>query len=221
MEYAKNDVRYLHRLKSVLSEKLEAAGLARIFELESKLLPIIARMEIRGFAVDTARMREIRDTARKRADAIAAGLRIAFGNPKLNQGSRKQLLTAFEEAGIKLEDTEEDTLSALDDPRARQLLDWRGEAKLSSNIQTLLNAEHGGRIHAIFNPLGTVTTANMITIAIDAGFIPTQRGQDEANFSCDWNDENLDNLTAMLKLRIRRDRPPNAFERLASTGHQH
>ena len=66
----------------------------------------------------------------------------------------------------------------------------------------------------------TVTTANMITIAIDAGFIPTQRGQDEANFSCDWNDENLDKLTAMLKLRIRRDRPPNAFERLASTGRQ-
>ena len=62
----------------------------------------------------------------------------------------------------------------------------------------------------------TVTTANMITIAIDAGFVPTQRGQDEASFSCDWTDENLEKLAAMLKLRIRRDRPPNAFERLAS-----
>jgi hypothetical protein len=39
-----------------------------------------------------------------------------------------------------------------------------------------------------------LTTANMIN---------------EANFSCDWNDMNLDKLTAMLKLRIRRDRPPN------------
>ena len=87
-------------------------------------------MEIYGFAVDTARMREIRDTARQRADAIAAELRVAFGNPKLNPGSNPQLLEAFEAAGVKLEDTGEETLSALDDPRARQILTWRTEDKL-------------------------------------------------------------------------------------------
>ena len=81
-------------------EKLEAAGLTRIFELERRLLPIIARMEIHGFAVDTARMREMRETARKRADAIAAGLRAAFGHPKLNPGSPDQLLAAFEAVGV-------------------------------------------------------------------------------------------------------------------------
>ena len=63
----------------------------------------------------------------------------------------------------------------------------------------------------------TVTTANMITIAIDAGFVPTQRGQDEANFSCAWTDENVKRLASMLRLRIRRDAPAHAFERLAST----
>ena len=87
-------------------------------------------METYGFAVDTARMREIRDTARQRADAIAAELRVAFGNPKLNPVSNPQLLEAFEAAGVKLEDTGEETLSALDDPRARQILTWRTEDKL-------------------------------------------------------------------------------------------
>jgi hypothetical protein len=59
----------------------------------------------------------------------------------------------------------------------------------------------------------TVGTANMITIAIAAGFTPTQRGDDEANFSCDWNDENVGRLIWMLKLRIRREAPAHAFER--------
>jgi hypothetical protein len=63
----------------------------------------------------------------------------------------------------------------------------------------------------------TVTTANMITIARAAGFKTTQCGQDEANFSCDWTDANLEKLASMLRLRIRRDAPPHAFERLAST----
>ena len=89
--------------------------------------------------------------------SIAVELRAAFGNPKLNLGSQKQLLAAFEAAGTRLENTKEETLSILPDPRARQLLDWRVEAKLASNIRTLLDAEHGGRIHAIFDPLGTVT----------------------------------------------------------------
>ena len=42
-------------------------------------------------------------------------------------------------------------------------------------------------------------------------FVPTQRGDGEANFSCDWTDENIDKLIAMLKLRIRRDAPAHAF----------
>jgi DNA polymerase I-like protein with 3'-5' exonuclease and polymerase domains len=114
-------------------------------------------MEIYGFAVDTARMREIRDIARKRADAIAAGLRIAFGNPKLNPGSRNQLLAAFEAGGIKLKDTGEEILTALDDPRAGQILYWRDEMKLSSNILDALERRARRADYAIFKPLGTVT----------------------------------------------------------------
>lgn len=58
----------------------------------------------------------------------------------------------------------------------------------------------------------TVVSAKMITMAIAAGFTPLRRGDTEADFSCDWNDENLNRLIRMLKLRIRREAPAHAFE---------
>ena len=54
----------------------------------------------------------------------------------------------------------------------------------------------------------------MINIAILAiGERPTQRGDDDANFSCEWTDENVKKLVQLLKLRIRRPAPTYAFER--------
>jgi hypothetical protein len=49
----------------------------------------------------------------------------------------------------------------------------------------------------------TVGTTRMISIAQEAGFVPTQRGDQEANFSCDWNDETIERLIKLLRLRIR------------------
>lgn len=59
----------------------------------------------------------------------------------------------------------------------------------------------------------TVGSAKMITMAIAAGFTLVRRGDTEADFSCDWNDENVSRLIRMLKLRIRREAPAHAFER--------
>jgi hypothetical protein len=58
----------------------------------------------------------------------------------------------------------------------------------------------------------TVGTGVMISKAIEAGFTPTQRGDGEANFSCDWTDESVERLIRLLKLRIRRGPPANAFK---------
>jgi hypothetical protein len=52
----------------------------------------------------------------------------------------------------------------------------------------------------------TVGTGKMIAVAIEAGFVPTQRGDGEANFSCDWSDENVGKLAKLLRLRIRKVR---------------
>ena len=58
----------------------------------------------------------------------------------------------------------------------------------------------------------TVGTGVMISKAIEAGFIPTQRGDGEANFSCSWTDESVERLVRLLRLRIRGGPPANAFK---------
>jgi ribonuclease D len=92
IEYAKNDVRYLHRLKDRLIKELDAAGLSAVFEMESRLLPIIAAMETHGFAIDVALMRTLKETADRNASDLAAQLRKDFADEQLNPGSPPQLL---------------------------------------------------------------------------------------------------------------------------------
>jgi DNA polymerase family A/3'-5' exonuclease/Bifunctional DNA primase/polymerase, N-terminal len=157
LAYARNDVRYLHQLRGRLLEQLEAQGLTKIFRLESDLLPIIARMESHGFAVNVQKMREIRTQADRNATILASELRRDFDEAGLNLSSPQQLVDAFKEAGVNLHDTSEQNLCALGDPRAKKILAWRAETKLSASIKTLLRAERSGRIHATFNPMGTVT----------------------------------------------------------------
>jgi hypothetical protein len=62
----------------------------------------------------------------------------------------------------------------------------------------------------------TVGTGVMVSKAIEAGFMATQRGDGEANFSCDWTDENVAKLARLLKLRVRR---PSVRVRTRSTEH--
>ena len=155
--YAANDVRFLHRLKDQLLKELEAMKLGAVFEMESRLLPIIAGMETFGFAVDAAAMRRLKETADRNAGVLAASLRKDFTAEGLNPGSPQELVEAFKKAGIALADTAEETLCGLEDPRAKAILRWRAENKLSTNVKALLAAEHQGRIYARFDPLGTVT----------------------------------------------------------------
>ena len=49
LEYAANDVRYLHRLKELLDAKLKREGRMRIAQAAYEFLPIRAAMDIAGF----------------------------------------------------------------------------------------------------------------------------------------------------------------------------
>ena len=90
---------------------------------------VIANIASYVFPVDVARMGELKKAADRSALELAAQLRKDFGDETLNPGSPPQLLNAFRKEGVELENTEAETLSALEDPRAQAILRWRSKVQ--------------------------------------------------------------------------------------------
>ena len=158
LDYARNDVRYLHQLKAVLEKELGEAGLTRVFKLESDLIPVVVEIERQGFAVDVALLRKQRDQAEKKKRELKAVLRTKFGVPTLNPDSPEQILKAFESVGVTLDSTDESILSGLGHELTPLVLEYRGQSKFAGTVSGLLkHVQADGRIHARFNPLGTDT----------------------------------------------------------------
>jgi DNA polymerase I-like protein with 3'-5' exonuclease and polymerase domains len=155
LAYARDDVRYLHRLEAILRAELEKAELEEVFALEMALIPVIIAMQYHGFAVDKAKLEQMRGAAIVEIERLARELREAFGVPGLNPESVPQLLEAFKAIGLELPNTDETTLTACENPLAGMVLEYRKQAKLEDSIRGLLKAiRPDGRIHARFNPLG-------------------------------------------------------------------
>ena len=145
-------------LEAKLRAELELSGLEEVFELEMNLVPIVVAMEHHGFAVDRTRLLEMRNAAAAQAARLTEALRRAFNLPTLNLDSPPQLLEAFKSAGVDINATDETTLSATEDDRARLILDYRAQAKLEDSIKGLLKAVGAdGRIHARFSPTGSMS----------------------------------------------------------------
>jgi DNA polymerase-1 len=158
LAYAQDDVRHLHKLEATLRTQLEHTQLEKVFALEMLLIPIVVAMEAHGFAVDRAKLHEMRSAAAGKAAGLALALRTKFGLPTLNPESPSQLLEAFKSAGADIPDTDESTLSACADERAGLILAYREQAKLQKSIKGLLKAvARDGRIHARFSPTGSRT----------------------------------------------------------------
>src|SRR5260221_3922667 len=79
LQYAANDVRYLHALTARQIEQLRGAGFERVFELECALSPAVMSMVHAGFAVEAARLTGIRDCDSNTANAHKADLAKKFG----------------------------------------------------------------------------------------------------------------------------------------------
>jgi DNA polymerase-1 len=157
IEYSRTDVRHLHQLATRLWRKVREAGLAHVFRMEMKLVPIVARMEQHGIAIDAERMEALRQEANGVAAGLLAEICEGFGKPAFNPNSPGQVVAAFKSEGIFIRNSREDTLSELSDPRAGMITAWRKETKLASMISSLLKIERNGRLHCRFNPTGAVS----------------------------------------------------------------
>ena len=177
--YAANDVRHLHALKDRQLDQLRESGLEKVFDLECALLLVVLSMESAGFPVDKSRLEQIRDDAEQAAENARAELVKFFreqclgegaldqnmlfsgelGKPcgdKINIDSPTQLKQALARAGIHVDSTNEETLRALDNPIADQILSYRAIEMRRRQATALLEAvSPDDRIHANFNPLGS------------------------------------------------------------------
>jgi DNA polymerase I-like protein with 3'-5' exonuclease and polymerase domains len=76
----------------------------------------------------------------------------------LNPNAPGQLITAFAERGILLEDTKDETLQKVDDPLAQSLTRYRQLAKLvSTYLSPMREEQRDGVLHPNFRLTGTVT----------------------------------------------------------------
>lgn len=170
LQYAADDVLFLHPLVDILSSMLQDEGLIDAALLEFEFLRPCSEMEINGVTIDQDHWRRIIQEAKSQSEVIREEITVIlepfqdqntlFGASTVNISSKDQILDAFEKLGFPLDNTEENTLKSVDHPLASHLLQWRGYDKLVSTygepvLQKISRQDH--RLHATFHQLGTTT----------------------------------------------------------------
>ncbi len=150
-------------LEPALGERLEEAGLARLYqEVENPLVRVLARMEVTGIAVDAGALRQITEDLEVTARALETEVQDLAGE-RFNVNSTPQLRQVLYEH-LKLSpgrrtktgySTDAATLAKLSGahPVVDALLRYREVEKLRSTYGESLLKEvcADGRIHATFN----------------------------------------------------------------------
>lgn len=160
------------RLAPRLREELERFELERVHDtIDCPLLPLLARMERHGVAIDVAYLRAMSIELGERLERLRAEIHELAGEP-INVDSPKQLrellfgklgLTAGRKTAKNREaSTDAQTLEALagEHPVAGRILAYRELAKLKGTYVDTLPAlvdPASGRVHTRFHPTGAAT----------------------------------------------------------------
>lgn len=162
---------YVLRLSAELAGRLDKGSLKVLDEIELPLVPVLARMELDGIAVDAKALAALNTRLSERAAEIAAKAFAIIGR-EVNLGSPKQLQQLmFEELGMpKTRATKTgystDAASLTDlqaqlpepHPFLELLLQHRDATKLKQMIETLeREIAKDGRIHTTYEQTGTST----------------------------------------------------------------
>jgi DNA polymerase-1 len=157
--YAAHDVFHLHDVLRAQEAEMAKAKLDTAWKLEKRLAPIVVGMTNGGFGFNLDGVNEAKaDLELRLADARHRAL-AWFGSPELNLNSNIQLLAAFQTKGRHLTSTSEEALKADGSEGALLLLEYRNirdrELKFLTGLSEATRAD--GRIHAVFNSVGTKT----------------------------------------------------------------
>jgi DNA polymerase I len=149
--YSLQDAEILLPLKKAMMERVRELGLARVSELEARVVPALAYCENNGFALDTEGWREQALLAKEEAerlwaqcDALAPPVPSGEGRKEWNRRSGKQVGEVFELLGVGLpktkkgnSKTDESVLKSVSSPKeaatlAKTLLKYREAHKLAT-----------------------------------------------------------------------------------------
>ena len=174
LDYAASDVLVLFPVYKAQNEALKKESLDKIANLEFKLVPAVAEMELKGFLIDVKRWREVITDYQKKAKEVAQKIQTElrpyfnhtqtdlFGNKAdvVNLNSPSQVLDAFRKVGLDLPSTGEGILSQYDHPLTKLLLEYRGYEKLitafGENLLSKINKKTK-RVHPNYLQIGADT----------------------------------------------------------------
>jgi ribonuclease D len=139
LQYAADDVNFLHALKDKLTLKLEEARLMDAFHLEMLVLPVAAQLYLNGNAADRTTVEAMLADFIPQVESSRQAVRKIFGKPdSFNPNSNAQLLKAFQDDGTDITDTKEETLCITTHPAAALILKARGLQKNVEEAKRLL-----------------------------------------------------------------------------------
>lgn len=159
-------------LAGVLRDRLEEAGLARVYdEIDGPLLPVLARMERAGIVVDREFLAEMSAVMERELEQARAKI-LELAGCDFNPDSPKQLREVlFDRLGLASRRKTAKTGAASTDARALEelaerhpiasaILEYRESAKLKSTYVDALPRlidEETGRVHTSYHPTGAAT----------------------------------------------------------------
>ena len=166
--YASEDADFTLQLWEFISARFKDERRQKLFELEMRLLPILANMELAGIHLDSKALHEYNKELTNGIENIENEIYKEVGHP-FNIASPKQLQTVlFEERKLKPEkktktgySTDTSVLEELAhyDSVPKMILEFRELSKLQSTyVETLTEmTDKNGRIHTDFVQTGTAT----------------------------------------------------------------
>jgi DNA polymerase I-like protein with 3'-5' exonuclease and polymerase domains len=161
--YGEGDVDLPLRILALQEVELEKQGLTELFDLESRLIPLLLAMRRRGVRVDTARAGEVRERLVKERDAALHELKRLAG-PAAELMAPESFVKSLEEAGLDIVRTTKTgqpsiTKGWLEKNKSNSIVSavLRGR-RVDTIINTFIDGHIGrhainGRIHCVFNQL--------------------------------------------------------------------
>ena len=163
-DYASADVEVTFELADLLRPEIHEAGMdALLYEIEQPLVPVLAKMEQAGIAVDVAYLTELSSEITARLQQVEIELNEVAGR-QINPNSARQLAPLlFEELGFPPDAARRPVISVdsevLENLRHRHpivdlILEYRTLAKLKSTYVDALPLQvnsRTGRVHTSFN----------------------------------------------------------------------